>query len=310
MTPAPPRRYVVLGADGFIGSAVVRAALGTGAAVTALCARDPWRLAEIKDTRLQRVAAPGWHQAAFADRLGAWLDGADAFVHLGYAPPPPGLDPAAREDHERRVNAGATVALAAAAGDVPFVFASSADVYGAWQDVAVAEDTPADPSTPYAAAKLEAEGGLGDHATVLRVATVYGPGELVPRAIPSFIKAGLAGGKAVLHGGGRDVKDYVPAGAVAEAFVAATARPPGGGKRVFNIGSGVGRSTAEVLAAVGRVLGAEPAAEDVPSPRAPSRLVVAPDRARAELAFDPGADFEAGLREEADWLEANRARWE
>jgi len=206
------------------------------------------------------------------------------------------------------VNTGATVALAAAAGEVPVVFASSADVYGTWRDVAVSEDTDPDPSTPYAVAKLEAEGALGERSTVLRVATVFGPAELVPRAIPSFIKAGLSGGTAVLHGGGRDVKDYVPLEAVADAFVAA-AQAPGNGLRVFNIGSGVGRSTAEVLQAVARVLGTKLAADEVPSPRAPSRLVVSPERARAELGFDPDADFDAGLRAEAAWLDANRGRW-
>jgi UDP-glucose 4-epimerase len=309
VTPVPKRRYLVLGADGFIGSAIVRAALGRGADVIALCVRDPWRLADIDDTRLNRVAALGWHEAGFAKQFHALLDGADAFIHLGYQPPRAGLGPAAREDHERVVNTGATVALAAAAGDVPVVFASSADVYGTWHDVAVSEDTDPNPSTPYAVAKLEAERTLGDRSTVLRIATVYGPGELVPRAIPSFIKAGLSGGTAVLHAGGRDVKDYVPLEAVADAFLAA-AQAPRNGPRVFNIGSGVGRSTAAVLDAVARVLGTVPAVDDVPSPRAPSHLVVWPQRARTELGFDPDADFDAGLRAEAAWLDANRERWE
>jgi nucleoside-diphosphate-sugar epimerase len=310
---AAGRRLVVLGADGFIGSAVVRAALAAGAEVTGLCVKQPWRLEGVPGDRLTLSEVPGgrWWDESFEAVLGHRLGGADSYVHLGYEPPPPGADAGAREEHERLVNARGTVrvAAAAAAAEVPVVFASSADVYGAWHDAAVTEDTECEPATPYAVAKLEAERGLPGAATVLRVATVFGAGELGPRAIPSFIKAALRGEPGVLHGGGRDVKDYVGLADVAGAFLA-SAVTPSPEPRVLNIGSGVGRSTADVLAAVSRVLGAEARADDVPSPRSPARLVVSPGRARAELGFDPSADFDAGLRAEAAWLDANRARWE
>ena len=302
-------RYVVLGADGFIGNAVVRAALTQGAEVVALCVREPWRLADVSDTNCTRVAAPGWHEPGFADQLRACLGEADALIHLAYQPPPASLGLAAKADFERRVNLSATAALAKAAGDVPMVFASSADVYGSGQGAPVTEETDPEPITPYAAAKLEAELALGDRSTALRVSTVYGPGELVPRAIPSFIKAVLGSRTAVLHAGGRDVKDYVPLDAVADAFVAA-AQMSRDTRDIFNISSGIGRSTAAVLDAVSRTLGAVPEIDDVPSPRAPTHLVVSPERARAALGFEPDRDFEDGIRAEAAWLDSNRGRWE
>lgn len=304
---------MVLGADGFIGSAVARAALAAGAEVTGLCVKQPWRLDGAAGDRLELVDVPGgrWWERPFERALEQCLARADAFMHLGYEPPPPGLDPSAREGHELEVNAGGTTAVAAvaAAAAVPIVFASSADVYGTWHESPVTEDTRCEPATPYATAKLEAERGLNGDATVLRVATVFGPGELGPRAIPSFIKAALSGGPAVLHGGGRDVKDYVGLDDVAGAFVA-SALAPSRAPRILNIGSGVGRSTAEVLEAVSRIVGAAPRTSDVPSPREPARLVLSVERARAELGFDPSADFDAGLRAEAAWLDANRERWQ
>jgi UDP-glucose 4-epimerase len=233
-------------------------------------------------------------------------------MHLGYQPPPASLDLAAKASYERSVNTRMAAVVADVAGDVPIVFASSADVYGSWNDNPVNEDTLPNPATPYAEAKLEAESALGNRSTVLRVSTVFGPGELVPRAVPSFIKACLTvtGGTAVLHGGGLDVKDYVPCDAVAEAFVAAAATPDENRQRIFNISSGIGRSTAEVLEAVVRVVGKAPAVENTPGTRQPSRLVVLPDRARARLNFNPVTSFEAGLAAEAAWLDANRFRWE
>ena len=54
------------------------------------------------------------------------------------------------------------------------------------------------PETPYAIAKLAAEETVqllceaaGSTASILRFATVYGPGETVPRAVPNFIQAAL-----------------------------------------------------------------------------------------------------------------------
>lgn len=301
-------RYAVLGADGFIGSAIVRTALSKGAEVIAMCIQDPWRLADINEAGLTRVSARAWYEPGFFTDRKDLLTGVDTLIHLGYRPPPEGLDPTGKEDHERRVNVRSTAELAEAAGDIPIVYASSADVYGAWRDSVATEETDPRPSTPYSVAKLEAEKILEDRATILRVATVYGPGELGPRAIPSFIKASLSGGTAVLHGGGCDIKDYVPLAAVAEAFVA-VARSSPDHPRVLNISSGVGRTTADVLARVVDVVGAAPSIDRTRSPRAPSHLVVSPDRARREIGFDPDADFGAGLQEEADWLAANHGRW-
>ena len=126
------------------------------------------------------------------------------------------------------------------------MFTSSADVYGPWHEEPVTERTAPEPQTPYAEAKLEAERRLAEAAgsrsvVSLRLATVYGPGEDGPRAIPSFINAFLSDEVPVLHGGGRDVRDYVHVEQVAAAILNACTRPSP--PATINIGSGVGRST-------------------------------------------------------------------
>ena len=237
------------------------------------------------------------------------LPGSDAIVLLAYRPPP---DPASAPRHEREVNlAGAKgIGEAAARVGARVVFTSSADVYGPWRDEPVTEEDEAEPRTPYAEAKLEAERVLsriaGEGASVnLRVATVFGPGEDGPRAIPSFIRSYLRGREPVLHGDGSDVRDYVQIVDVASAIVNACLRPAPA--PTINLGSGVGRSTIDVLRAVAGVMGVEPRARREPSRRAASRLIVDPTLARRELGFDPREDFEAALREEARWLQ-NRSR--
>jgi len=73
-------------------------------------------------------------------------------------------------------------------------------VYGHPRTIPVHETEAPSPETPYAIAKLAAEetvqllcAAAGSTASILRYATVYGPGETVPRAIPNFIRAVLAG---------------------------------------------------------------------------------------------------------------------
>ena len=311
---ATGRTLVVLGADGFIGSWVARLALLAGARVVGLCVKSPWRLTGVTDERLRLEPVPGgrWWEPAQLNVIARVLPGADAFVHLGYEPPAGGLDPAARAEHEHAVNAAAAariVPVAGAAG-ARIVFASSADVYGPWHDEPVDESTPPAPATPYAEAKLAAERLVLESpgARCLRIATVFGPGELGPRAIPSFAAALARGEPATLHGDGADLRDYVGVAEVAAAVVNATS-PETQGPALLNLGSGTGRTTRSVLEVVAAALAVEPVALSVPSTRAPSRLVVDAAAARTALGFAADPDFAAAVQREARWLLEQRERW-
>ena len=287
----------MIGADGFVGSNVVACALAAGASVAAVCVKDAWRLAAIADERLGVLLAADWH---------LHVPPADVVVLLAYEPPP-SKSVAAWLEHELVVNAERTVSAArvAVASGARVIFASSADVYGAWHDRPVDEGVPPEPGTPYAKAKLATEERLASEAddlAIIRLGTVYGPSEHPRRAIPAFIAACARGEAAVVHGDGSDVRDYVYVGDVAASVLSCVVRRPDAA--VFNIGSGVGRTTLEVLRAVAGVMGMEPNARFEPSERSPSRLVLDVTRARKELGLHCGSDFEAGLREEVEWLGA------
>jgi UDP-glucose 4-epimerase len=284
-------RIAVVGADGFIGSHVACAALAAGAAVTAVCVREPWRLQGIEHHGLELVGRSDWRNPTAND----------AVAFLAYEPPA-SYDEAEWRAHELGVNAAGALDVARRTGG-RFVFTSSADVYGPWHEEPVAESVPPAPATPYAEAKLAVEEALrGEHPdhVSLRLGTVYGPSEHAARAIPSFIRAFAEGREAVVHGDGSDVRDYVYVGDAAAAVVAVCiARVE---SQVLNIGAGTGRSTLEICRAIARLLHTDPKIRFEPSPRVPSRLVLDPARAVDELAYRPRRDFETALAEEIEWL--------
>ena len=202
-------RVVLTGGGGFIGSYVLKS-------------RYAASLVAAGDARFVRC------DGAFGEDgvLRATLADADALVLLGYVMPT-ASSPADRLLEELERNVAPTVRLLRAAGDRvrQIVFASSVSVYGIPTHVPVRESDTLSPRTPYAIAKVACEQAIqlqsaasGARCAILRYSTVYGPGELVPRAIPNFIRAALAGQMPRIRGDGLDEHDYIHVADVAAAM--------------------------------------------------------------------------------------------
>jgi dTDP-glucose 4,6-dehydratase len=89
-----------------------------------------------------------------------------------------------------------------------YVHVTTPEVYGTTESW-VREDTPFNPSTPYAVSRAAGDMSLktfveayGMPAVSTRAANVYGPGQPLYRIIPRTILAGIAGEKLRLDGGG------------------------------------------------------------------------------------------------------------
>lgn len=149
------------------------------------------------------------------------------------------------------VNVGGTVSLMEAMRDVGVrrvVFISSGSVYGNQETQPLQEDAVPVPRSPYAVSKLAAEyyvrtiGSLWGIETVcLRVFNAYGPGQNMPPShspvIPNFLKQAVRGGSLVLHGDGRQTRDFVYVDDVVRAMVGASTAPDID-QMVINVGSG------------------------------------------------------------------------
>jgi UDP-glucose 4-epimerase len=301
----------VIGGAGFIGTWLVRALLASGRDVTAM----------------GRSAAPppGFPAAAryvagdYADRgrLRETFGGVDEVIDLAYATVPQTsyADPV----FDIQANLPPSVGLleeALAAGLKRVVFVSSGGtVYGPTDRLPIGEDAPTWPVSPYGITKLTIEKYArmfhrlhGLPVTIVRPGNAYGPGQR-PFSGQGFIATAVAtvlsGGEIPLFGAGDTVRDYVYVNDVASGILAAL--QDGAPGEIYNIGTGIGRSTAEVVAAIRRL--AEPRGYrartrslpsrgfDVPANVLDAAKLVARTRWRPQTAFDAGlaATWEAML---------------
>jgi nucleoside-diphosphate-sugar epimerase len=313
-------RVVVTGGAGFIGSHLVRALLAAGADVTVVApdlSRRPLPLdADDEVSRVRGRQLDLLAPSASTAELGSVLSGAQAVVHLDYRPPP--RDSADPEVHESTYNLAGLQRLLESLPESArhVVFASSVMVYGPHPPVPVSEEVAPQPSTPYGRLKQRSEELLatwaehsGRLATSLRLSTVYGRGETVPRAIPSFIRAALAGRAPTIHGSGDDVRDYVHVSDVSRGILLALAREAGV-PDVFNVASGVGRSTQEVAELVLRLTRSGQTPVHLPRETAASKIVCDVRRARTAIGYRAAVDLPAGVEDEIAWFAAHPELWE
>jgi UDP-glucose 4-epimerase len=282
--------FLVTGAAGFLGAALCNRLVREGHQVRGLddlSAGDPSRLQG--DVLLTR--------GDVSDRPKLWtlLQDIDCVYHLAARVSVPESVLYPREYNA--VNVGGTVSVMEAMRDVGVqrvVFTSSGAIYGDQGSQPLTEDTRPDPRSPYAVSKLAAEhythtiGTLWGIETVsLRVFNAYGPGQQLQTA---------RSGTLVIHGSGRQTRDFVYVDDVIEAMVAASTAPTVN-RRVINVGSGVETSIRDlaqlVIEAVGR-----PAEwifkEDLDA--GPSHMCADIQLARRKLGYQPHVALQEGLQ--------------
>lgn len=195
-----------------------------------------------------------------------------------------------------------------------FVFLSSGGtVYGVPETIPIPEDHPTNPLVSYGITKLAIEKYLHLHHIlhgldycILRVANPFGEWQRVSAAqglVAVFLHRALCGKAIEIWGDGRVVRDYIYVGDVADALIRAIYYR--GDERIFNIGSGEGRSILDVLSAIERLTGSPLRTEFQPS-RAfdvPSNILDI-RRAAALLEWQPRTNFSEGLQLTAKWIES------
>jgi UDP-glucose 4-epimerase len=258
MTPARSRpTTLVTGGCGFIGFALCRRLIAAGHHVVAY--DDLSRGTEANLPEGVRLIRGDIRDAERVVEALAESE-ADGVIHLAaihYLP-----DCAARPAETREVNVEGTrrVFDACRAGRVRrVVFASTAAVY-APADTPCSEDTtPLEPIEVYGESKLEGE-RLTERfaretaiaATSVRISNAIGRRETNPHVVPHIFES-LRVSNEVPLGSLEARRDYIDTRDIADAIVAVL--ESSAGYRVFNVGTGVAHSVADIIATLRRLLG-------------------------------------------------------
>lgn len=179
--------------------------------------------------------------------------------------------------HDAEVNILAIIRMAEAArksGVRKIVHTSSGgSIYGLPTEFPVSETQPVDPHSPYAVSKVAGELYLnafshlyGIETSYIAPSNVYGPrqnpnGEAGVVAI--FSQKMLSGQPTMVFGGGRNTRDYVFVGDVADAFLAAAKTRCNGAR--FNIGTGIETSDLDLHRTVADAVGCTQNPEFMPA---------------------------------------------
>jgi UDP-glucose 4-epimerase len=297
------RRCVVLGAGGFVGSNLCRHLTKAGADVVGYGhpprvggRHIPWIAGEFEDSRA----------------IANVVDGADIVFHLlgGSNPTASNRDPSAELQAALSNNLG-VVSAACDAKVSKLVFVSSGGTIYGTAACPLKEDNPVNPISAYGLGKLMVEKLLhlyhSIHSldyTVLRVSNPYGRFQMPDRSqgfVATVVQRALDHKPLELWGDGSVVRDYIHIDDVCTALISAALTNTE--HRVFNIGSGVGRSLKDVVRDVSHVIGSDVAVRYLPGRPADIPVNVL-DCTRADVILDwrPAISWEDGLRSTAAWL--------
>ena len=301
--------YLVTGGAGFIGSHLVEALLKRG---------DQVRVVDNFSTGKRENVPAGVDviEGDLADDGVAVraVVGCDYVLHQAAIPSVPRSVKDPLGTH--RANVDGTMQLLVASRDAGvkrLVFAGSSSTYGNSAVLPKREDMRPSPITPYALQKYIGEqycqlftSLYGLETVTTRYFNVFGPRQAPDSpysgVISLFIKALLAGQSPLIHGDGRQTRDFTYVANVVDGVLrAATAE--GGSGEVINVATGGRISLLELVRAVQLILGSDKAPTFDP-PREGDVKDSQADifKARKMLGYDPSVPFEDGLRQTVAWF--------
>jgi UDP-glucose 4-epimerase len=316
-----PRRALVTGGAGFIGSHVADLLLANDYSVTVIDNLSSGKRSQVPEGAAFRELDVCSPEAAATVREGKF----DVICHLAAQIDvrKSVADPAA----DATLNIGGSLNLLEAVRQsghaTRFVFSSTGGaVYGDLVEAPTSEEAPKDPQSPYGTAKFSVELYMGYFARVhgldcvaLRYSNVYGPrqdphGEAGVVAI--FCDRLIDGTPLTIFGDGGQTRDYVYVGDVARAnLAAATVKlPPATGvdSRAFNIGTSIETDVVQLATLLKEVSSGDSELAHAPARAGEQRRsAVRNDKAGKVLGWKPKMSLRDGLRDTYQWFAARRA---
>ena len=323
---ANPKRILLTGGAGFIGSHVAEALIRRGAVLSIVDNLDDFYALSRKQLNLKEIRESGNFDFFEADvrdaaalRRVAEQVRPEIVIHLAArAGVRPSIEqPALYES----VNVAGTVNVLEVAREFKVervIFGSSSSVYGLTNSIPFSEDDlKTRPISPYAATKLSAELMCYTYAHLyaltticLRFFTVYGPRQRPDLAIHKFTALIDAGKPIPVYGDGSMGRDYtyvddIVAGVVASLEYAAEPKLP---FEIFNLGNCHPVRLAELIALLETATGKKALQQRLPLQPGDVPITWANiERAKRLLGYSPQTSMEQGLRKFVEWYRATPA---
>lgn len=328
-TPAAPRRALVTGAAGFIGSHLVDRFLADGYEVVGIDSFEDYYPRPFKEANLaaaracerftlvdenlldagRGTAAAEATGAGTPARLDGLLTGVDCVVHLAAQAGVRASWGASFNIYtDNNVLATQLLLEACLRTGVPkVVYASSSSVYGDTDRLPMHEDAVCRPVSPYGVTKLAGEQlcrlywkNHGVPAVSLRFFTVYGPRQRPDMAFHRFLRAMMDGDELQVFGAGDQTRDFTFVDDIVDGIVLAMQGRDGS---VYNLGGGSRVTLLEAIRELEAVSGLDAHLHGEATQAGDVRHTWADlTRATEELGYAPKVVLHEGLRREAEWL--------
>jgi UDP-glucose 4-epimerase len=301
------QRCLVLGASGFIG--------------TNLCLALKGRVKSIRAFSRQKVDIQGidCFQGDFLikEDLVKAVHNIDVVFHLVSTSTPASSNVSPILDAQHNIiQTLQLLDICRASGVRRVIFVSSGGtIYGDAKVIPTPEGALEQPISAYGITKLAIEKYLalyerlyGMSAISLRVSNPYGPYQYARKqqgVIGAFIFKSLRGEEIEIWGDGSVVRDYIYIDDVVDVLIASVTYA--GESRIFNVGSGVGVSLADIVAVLSEHLENKPLlvytsarAVDV------SKSILDCSLAKTELGWTPKYDIRGGILKTLTWFKKNQ----
>ncbi|MFP5491628.1 MAG: NAD-dependent 4,6-dehydratase LegB [Bacteriovoracia bacterium] len=308
-------RYLVTGADGFIGSHLTEFLVSRGVDVRAVClynSFNSWGWLDSSPSKNKvEVITGDVRDPRFCREA---VQGVDVVMHLAaliaipysYRAPDSYVD----------TNIKGTLNMVSAAMDAgvkKFLHTSTSEVYGTARQVPIPETHPLQPQSPYSASKIAADmmalsfyNSFKFPVTVVRPFNTYGPRQSARAVIPTIISQLAAGKKEIQLGDLRPTRDFNYVEDTCRGFWD-VAVADGVAGETFNVGSGTEISIGETFHLIQKLMGTKAVLVQDDQRIRPEnsevmRLVC--DRSRLEklTGHTPKVSLEEGLKRTIAWF--------
>ena len=300
---------LVIGGGGYIGMHLVNSLLATGRRVTVM-----------GRSKLPHYPLPSdvtYYSGDFGENelIGTLLDKNQEVIHLAYATVPnTSFDNPLADLQQNLLPTVQLFSKVAERGGRLILVSSGGTVYGQASQFPIPENHPTNPISPYGVTKLTLEKYAHLYAVTnglqvicVRPGNAYGVGQhpYIGQGFVSTAMASIINNKRVkIFGACGTIRDYVYVTDLAEGIV--NALEHGCLSETYNIGSGIGRSNIDVIAAMSPLLGKT--GSEICIEYLPERVfdvhanILDSTKLSSHTGWAPKIEFQDGLLKTRDWL--------